>query len=241
MWRFDIGDPNPASWTGKIVFTGASGTKIFYPPEVTMEMGGYEMLFFGTGDRENPKGTSPVDRLYAIKDKNLYTSLTESNLYDVTSDELQAAGTTVTRSAEILQALRNSSGWFIQLLPTSSGEKCLSSTVVLFKTAFYTTFTPGAGGETDPCHVGEGVGRVYVLQYQTGNAAFNFDLTNDTGGLTVLKKEDRSLNIGLGIPSGVVVTFVGGKAVGYIGVGGGVAPITPDLKEIEQSYWRIIF
>jgi type IV pilus assembly protein PilY1 len=241
MWRFDIGDPNPASWTGKIVFTGASGTKIFYPPDVTMEMGGYEMLFFGTGDRENPKGTSPVDRLYAIKDKNLSTSLTESNLYDVTADELQADGTTDARKAEILQALRNSSGWFIQLLPTSSGEKCLSSIVVLGKIAFYTTFTPGAGGETDPCHVGEGVGRVYAVQYQTGNAAFNFDLTNDTGDLKIFRKEDRSLNIGLGIPSGVVVTFVGGKAVGYIGVGGGVAPLTPGTKELEQSYWRIIF
>jgi type IV pilus assembly protein PilY1 len=204
-------------------------------------MGGYEMLFFGTGDRENPKGTSPVDRLYAIKDKNLSTSLTESNLVDVTADELQADGTTDARIADILQALRTSSGWFIQLLPTSSGEKCLSSTVVLFQTAFYTTFTPGAGDETDPCHVGEGVGRVYALQYQTGNAAFDFDLTNDTGGQTVLKKGDRSLNVGLGIPSGVVVTFVGGKAVGYIGVGGGVAPITPNVKQVDQSYWRIIF
>jgi hypothetical protein len=89
--------------------------------------------------------------------------------------------------------------------------------------------------------VGEGVGRVYAVQYQTGNAAFNFDLTNDTGDLKIFRKEDRSLNIGLGIPSGVVVTFVGGKAVGYIGVGGGVAPLTPGTKELEQSYWRIIF
>ncbi len=241
MWRFDIGNTDPASWTAKIIFTGASGTKIFYSPDVTMEMGGYEMLFFGTGDRENPKGTSPVDRLYAIKDKNPSTSLTESNLYDVTSDELQADGTTAARKAEILQALLNSNGWFIQLLPTSSGEKCLSNTVVIAKTAFYTTFTPGAGGETDPCHVGEGVGRVYVVQYQTGEAVFNFDLSNDTGGQKILRKEDRSLNIGYGIPSGVVVTFVGGKAVGYIGVGGGVAPITPEAKQIEQSYWRIVF
>jgi type IV pilus assembly protein PilY1 len=240
MWRFDIGDPAPANWTGKIIFTGYSGTKIFYPPDVTMESGNYEMLFFGTGDRENPKETSMVNRLYVVKDKNLSTSLTESSLYDVTSGELQATGTTEARKAEILGYLRSASGWFIQLTD-NSGEKCLSLTVVLSRVAYYTTFTPGAGGGgSDPCHVGEGTGRIYALQYQTGNAVFNYDLTNDTGG-TVINAGDRSKDIGMGIPSGVVVTFVGGQAVGFIGVGGGIAPIELNSKELEPKYWRIIF
>jgi type IV pilus assembly protein PilY1 len=239
MWRFDIGDPSPANWTGKIIFSGYSGTKIFYPPDVTMESGNYEMLFFGTGDREHPKETSVVNRLYVVKDKNLSTSLTESDLYDVTSDELQATGTTEARKAEILGYLRSASGWFIQLT-TNSGEKCLSPSVVLSRVVYYTTFTPGAGSGSDPCHVGEGTGRIYALQYQTGNAVFNYDLTNDTGG-TVIGQGDRSKDVGMGIPSGVVITFVGGQAVGYIGVGGGIAPIDPNSKELEPKYWRIIF
>jgi type IV pilus assembly protein PilY1 len=239
MWRFDIGDPDPANWTGKMIFSGYSGTKIFYPPDVTMESGGYEMLFFGTGDREDPKKTSTVDRLYVVKDKNLSTSLTESNLYDVTSGELQATGTTEARKAEILSDLQSASGWFIQLT-TNSGEKCLSSTVVLSQVAYYTTFTPGSGSGSDPCHVGEGTGRIYALQYHTGNAVFNYDLTNDTGG-TVINAGDRSKVVGTGIPSGVVVTFVGGQAVGFIGIGGGIAPIELNSKELEPRYWRIIF
>jgi type IV pilus assembly protein PilY1 len=240
MWRFDIGDPNPTNWTGRIIFAGQPGTKIFYPPDVTLETGDYEMLFFGTGDREHPKETGVVNRLYAIRDKNLSGTLVESSLYDVTSDELQATGTTESRKNEILTALGNSSGWFIQL-SQYLGEKCLSPSTALNKVAYYTTFTPGAGGESDPCHVGEGAARVYAMEYRTGNAVFNFDFTNDTGGQSVMKKEDRSKSIGLGIPSGVVITFVQGKAVGYIGVGGGISGIDPHAKQRQSKYWKIVF
>ena len=240
LWRFDIGDPNPSNWTGRIIFTGYSGTKIFYAPDVTLEVGDYEMLFFGTGDREHPKGTAVINRLYGIKDKNRSGAMTETSLYDVTSDELQAEGTTQARKNEILAALESSSGWLIQLYQYS-GEKCLSPSAVLDKVAYYTTFTPGAGGETDPCHVGEGNARLYALQYQTGNAVFNFDVTNDTGGNTVIKKEDRSKSIGVGIPSGVVITFVKDKAVGYIGIGGGIDRVNPHAKRRDPKYWRIVF
>jgi type IV pilus assembly protein PilY1 len=90
--------------------------------------------------------------------------------------------------------------------------------------------------------VGEGVGKVYAVQYQTGNAILNFDLTNDTSEQIILRRTDRSLGIGYGIPSGLVVTFVGGRAVGYIGVGGGVtAPMDLKTRQIEPTYWRIVF
>ena len=241
MWRFDIGDPSPTNWTGRIIFTGYSGSKIFYPPDVTLEKGNYQMLFFGTGDREHPKKTTFVDRLYAVTDKNASGSLTESDLYDVTSDELQATGTTDARKSQILTDMGNKSGWFIQL-NQNSGEKCLSPSLVLNKVAYYTTFTPGAAGsDTDPCYVGEGAALVYALAYQTGMAVFNFDLAVDAGGNQVLQRTDRSKNIGMGIPSGLVITFVNDKAVGYIGVGGGVGFMDPNTKQRVQTYWKIVF
>jgi type IV pilus assembly protein PilY1 len=251
MWRFDIGDSNTANWAGKIIFNstpgrdGTTGRKIFYPPDVTLERdtSNYETLFFGTGDREHPKEPTVINRLYAVKDKNPSTALTEQIndlLVDITQDLLQNPSTSQEDKNAILEQLRTGNGWFIKL-DSAIGEKSLSPPVVFNKMAYFTTFSPtseGAGG--DPCYVGEGTARVYILQYNTGNAVFNLDLTNDVGGI-VISKQDRSKMIGTAIPSSVVITFVGGSPIAYIGVGGGVSkpPITG--KQNEQKYWKVVF
>ncbi len=249
IWRFNICDPtypdplspshcdaDPANWTGKIIFKsnpGYDGTtrrKIFYPPDVTLEAGDYEMLFFGTGDRENPKEPNPstraVNRLYAVKERNPETPLQESDLVNVTNG--LAAGTQV------------QNGWYIILENTA--EKSLATPVVFYKTAYFTTFTPSGDAIVgDPCYVGEGTGRLYALKYNTGNAAFNFDLTNDVDG-EVKSKSDRSLIMGTAIPSGVIITFVGGTAVAYAGVGGGVfSPELESTNPLVPMTWRIVF
>jgi type IV pilus assembly protein PilY1 len=248
MWRFDIGDPNTANWTGKIIFKsnpgrdGTTGRKIFYPPDVTLErdVTNYEMLFFGTGDREHPKEGTVINRLYAVKDKNPPTALTEQEndlLVDITQDLLQNPNTPQVEKDAISNQLRTGNGWFIKL-DSATGEKSLSPSVVFNKIAYFTTFSPtpeGAGG--DPCYVGEGTARVYILQYNTGNAMFNLDLTNGI----VISKQDRFKWIGTAIPSSVVITFVGGSPIAYIGVGGGVnrPPITG--RQNEQKYWKVVF
>ena len=202
VWRFDIGDSNTANWAGKIIFNsnpgrdGTTGRKIFYPPDVTLEkdVTNYEMLFIGTGDREHPKEPAVINRLYAVKDKNPSTALTEQEndlLVDITQDLLQNSSTSQEDKNAILEQLRTGNGWFIKL-DSATGEKSLSPPVVFNKIAYFTTFSPtseGAGG--DPCYVGEGTARVYILQYNTGNAMFNLDLTNDIGGI-VISKQDRS-------------------------------------------------
>ena len=181
IWRFDIGDVNQtASWTGKIIFN-ASG-KIFYPPDVTLEKdssGNFEMLFFGTGDRENPKDTSFTNTLYAVKDKNPTTPLTESNdLVDVTQDLLQDPNASQSDKLDLLNQLKVKNGWYIRLnQPINSGEKCLAESVVFAGAVYYTTFSPTLGSPDDICLVGEGQGRIYALKYKTGNAAFNLDDT----------------------------------------------------------------
>lgn len=73
------------------------------------------MLFFGTGDREAPKSTTTVNRLYAIKDKNLSTTLTENDLVDVTEDLLQDPSATSTQKTTVMNALNTQYGWFIKL------------------------------------------------------------------------------------------------------------------------------
>ena len=249
VWRFDIGDPTPGNWSGKMVFNSNPGTsdhrKMFYPVDVTLESdkskANYELLLFGTGDREHPKDETVVNRLYAVKDRGLSSVLTESDLVDVTTDILQETTTTADEKTAILNALETKNGWFIKL-DQNVGEKSLSMPVVFAGVAYYTTFTPSLGSEMDICFLGEGTGRIYALKYKTGNAAFNLDSLNDLGGSPVLMRSDRSKIVGAAIPSGVIVTFVRGTAVGYVGTGGGVyVPQLPSNKSLIPVSWRIVF
>jgi type IV pilus assembly protein PilY1 len=248
IWRFDIRDPDVNKWTAKNIFESNPGTgdqrKIFYPPDVTLEKdgGNYEMVFFGTGDREHPKSANIENfnienRLYAVKDKNPTTTLTETDLGDVTLDLLQDPNTSEADKTAIMNSLNAKNGWFI-VLDENQGEKSLSSPVVFFGVVYYTTFTPSSGSESDPCFVGEGTGRMYALKYKTGNAVFNLDGSLD-GKVT---RSDRAAFIGTGIPSGVIITFIGGTATAYVGVGGGVyRPPLPTTKSLVPVNWRILF
>jgi type IV pilus assembly protein PilY1 len=253
IWRFDIGDLNKdgsseaGEWTAKIIFnsnTGGEKRKIFYPPDVTLEKdsGDYEMLFFGTGDREHPKGSTNIDRLYAVKDKNPSSPLTETNLVDVTQDLLQDANASAADKTVVFNSLATKDGWFIKL-DQNLGEKCLSSPVVYYGVVYYTSFAPTFGSEGDPCFVGEGTGRLYALRYKSGDAAFNLD---GLGTIDTLTRSDRSATIGTGIPSGVIITFIEGKTVAYVGVGGPGGPRVPRPKLLSDKSvvpvtWRIVF
>jgi type IV pilus assembly protein PilY1 len=246
LWRFDIEDPDTTKWSAKVIFNANPGSsdhrKIFHPPEVTLENdeGNYEMVFLGTGDREHPKNTTVVNRLYAVNDKNFSSPFNENDLEDVTQDLLQDPSTPETQKNTILNNLKAKKGWYIKL-HDNQGEKCLSSPVVIYKIAYYTTFSPTTGSETDPCFVGEGTARMYAVDYKTAMAVFNLDDTNDFGG-PVLAKSDRSTIIGTAIPSSVIITIINGMATGYVGVGGGVyRPTLWSGKTLIPINWRIVF
>jgi type IV pilus assembly protein PilY1 len=257
MWRYNIGDLNkdgttdPADhtpsceWTVKKIFKCNPGSsekrRIMYPPDVTFEKdstGEYEMLFFGTGDREDPKGTKDTDKLYAFKDKATSTTKGESDLTDVTNFySLTADG----QKAKINE-IKSSLGWYMTL-DKHSGEKCLATPVVYYKTAYFTSFSPSTEAITDPCYIGEGTGSIYVLNYATGEAAQNLDDPTHLGiGARPTTKSDRTAIIGSAIPSGVVVTVIGGKVTAYVGVGGGVyKPTLSSTRSFFPVNWKLVF
>jgi Tfp pilus tip-associated adhesin PilY1 len=248
IWRFDIGDmSNTASWKGELIFKGSG--KIFYPPDVTFESnrgsGTYDMLFFGTGDREKPNNTTVTNTLYAIKDYDTLatpvTALTESNLIDVTQDVLQSSSATQAQKAALLTSLKTGSGWYIRLNQSAGenpdpGEKCSGTAVVLGGALYYTTFTPTPINTQSVCSLGTGSGNVYSVQYQTGVAFF--DLNNDT----TISANDRSISVGSGIPSGIIIAIINGTVTGYGGVAGGVfSPQLTITNSIVPLDWRIVF
>ena len=74
---------------------------------------------------------------------------------------------------------------------------------------------------------------------------FNLGISNDLGesqSTPILTVNDRSMNVGGGIPSGIVLSINGGTVTGYGGVAGGVfSPQLPITKSIIPIDWRIVF
>jgi type IV pilus assembly protein PilY1 len=234
VWRCDIGDFDPANWTAKMIFDdSANGRKIFYPPDVVLEHG-YEMLFFGTGDRANPKDETIINRIYALKDSDPSVPLTLNELVDVTANLVQDG--TDQQRADTLNDLNAHDGWYLNL-DEHVGEKVLAPSIVYFGVAYLTTFIPTDGDPLDPCYVGEGIARLYALDYKTAAARLNFDTSSDD-----LERSDRSKEIGTAIPSGMVIAILQGMGASYIGVGGGI--VTSDLVNpaaILRIFWRQVF
>ncbi|WP_027714762.1 pilus assembly protein [Desulfuromonas sp. TF] len=262
IWRFDVGNTDKTTWTQKPIFWDYSGAKFFYRPSVTFEHG-YTFLFFGTGDREHPLNTGTVNRFYAFKDRN-YADMkwyTDSNFKDVTLNELQIDTTSAETIDDILNGndgLNNATnlGWYIRL-NRRPGEKVLASPLAFNKVAYFTTYTPNSSLSVDPCEPGNlGVSRLYAVDYKTGEAVLNFanadtpdtnndleDTDNNRRALSkdgkVLRRDDREITLGVGIPSGLVVLMPpSGDAKLLIGCGGGLCsedPVTGGT--IVPIYW----
>ena len=192
------------------------------------------------------------------------------NLIDVTNNLLQEDSTSITDIQALLTSLQAGSllsggpvsdnfGWQINLDETGhDGEKVLAPALAFNKVAYYSTYTPG-GLSIDPCLPGNlGISRLYAVDYLTGEAVLNFNNpvnngagNNDVESTTnnsraeddsgnVLRKEDRSIDLGVGIPSGVVVLLPpSGEVKLLIGSGGGIRSVDPVLGgTVYPIYWR---
>jgi len=219
LWRFDISESDPTAWSGSTLFNSSAGLlggsrKIFSRPDVTLEKG-FEMVFFGTGDREHPDETKVLNQIYAIKDRSLNSAVSEKDLENVTD------------GVNDLKGIEGKEGWFMNL--ENKGEKALAPPVVVFGVAYFTTFAPEGS---------EGIARIYALNYKNGGPIIDLNAENNTEGIKI-DSSDRSRVIGKGIPSGVVFSAINGKPVGYAGFQGGVYN-TPLKKNstIIPIWWR---
>lgn len=163
MWRFGrftdadgalLGFPetneNINEWTGQIFFLSdaAHQRKFFYPPSVTLE-NGYDLVFMGTGDREDPCNPVSSDRIYSVKDIHTAVTWQEADLVDVTAPDAT------------LPDLAVNQGWFIRL---AEGQKVLSEGVVFSGAYYVSTYAPSQDqGQL-------GVATLYTFKYKTAEA-----------------------------------------------------------------------
>jgi len=228
------------------------GQKFMNKPEATIETGG-ECVYLGTGDREHPTSTkistgatnNLVNAFYAVCNrwetnpstgvlKTLTVSGTPSvsDLVDVTDNLVQQG--TATEKVQANAALAAGYGWFLRL--PNAGEKITSSPKLLNKKVFFTTFTPGSGSvSSDPCTVSYdyGVSRLYVLDYKTGGAVYDYNASNS------LTKDDRSIIIGTSIAAEPVLTTSGENTSMYVGSGGRFQGFDVETSPLLRRYfWR---
>ena len=250
-------------WTGQVFFKTDENNsrKFFYPPSVTLEKG-YDLVFMGTGDRENACcnndtsacSSNEPDILCAVKDTHSSTAiigerdisgtLYPKDLVDVT-DELNTTPPNLNDDTGDVDGNGSvDKGWYIRLVDSSDdavGEKVLAESTIFYKVFYITTFTPN----DDPCMPG-GESKLYALSYLTGAAAIDFD---DNG------TNDRSVIIGGGIPSKpvMVIRDSGTNLLISIGstnpdeesedVSAGVLVIDPVVPDVNFFYlwWRELF
>jgi len=249
MWRFGLhredsddtrlDDGNVNNWSPRLFFETTTGSKIFYSPDLVLERG-YDYLYFGTGDREDPRTTSGTNRIFAVKDRNennedfadrvgAEEKLIEDDLVDLTLDLIQEG--TDTQAAATYSDLLTKDGWYITM--TGSGEKILAAPVVFAGMVLFTTFVPN----TDPCAYG-GDGYLYAVDYLSGISVLDFDEDGE------LDKADIKESVGHGIPTEVVVTIsADGTVIAYIGAGGGIFSL--ELPRGSGGFnvesWREVF
>jgi len=199
---FPDADENISNWTGEILFQAPDYVvdsttykrKFFYPPAVTLERG-YDLIFLGTGDRQDSCRTNSSDVIYCVKDTHTAPAILGDPVLGL-PDLVNVSDTAATppkldsSTGDVDGNLETDQGWYIQL---AAGEKILSEGFVYCKTYYITTFMPN----TDPCLPG-GAGKLYALSYKTGEAALDFDQDGD---------KERSLPIGGGIPSKPVMVI----------------------------------
>ncbi len=226
MWAID------SNLTATRLFSSGGNRKIYYPPDVVRDSG-FLSVFFGTGDRSNPLQTTPVDRLYGIRDDGTI-NLTESNLKDVTTVVKQNGS-----SDEIAlktDLLNNYKGWFIQL-NQRPGEKVLASPTAFFD-VFFSTFTPVSG----VCNAG-GDARVYELNYATGGIPDSKEVDPDGSGPLqppAVSVDSRFVVIGKSIPTELTVTLQKATSSGFVASSGNVDRLPlPELpNNVTPLSWR---
>ena len=254
LWRFDIDNSANTTGGGLSVAGGviadlaedSDNTKtrrFYYPPDVALIVQEGQPPFLSvvaaSGYRAHPLMTNVQDRMYMIRDFDVYTTpdfasytpVVESDLFDTTSNDIGSSDTSV--SAPALTSLTTAAGWFISLeQPDGSfvGEKALSEPLIIGGVAIVTTFIPASAGiNLSACKANDGTGSIYFVNVTDGTPKFDL-----SGNIESPESRSEYLDRG-GIPPSptVIITEEGTPT---LCVGTECARAGP-VSAAEKMYW----
>ena len=134
IWRFkmctktDTSSCGISDWTGGLFFEAQSGEirPSYSKVTVAKSSSGDKWVFWGTGDVNDPTGSSAQERMYGAKDNDRTTKHRGNELSNYTSDS--NCGDT-------------SEGWYINM--SGSGQKILADPTVYADVVYFTLYKPG--------------------------------------------------------------------------------------------------
>lgn len=186
VWRFFINNGSsgatlvsPGGDNGDGVFASLGGSaadsarRFYHEPDVSIAIkGGVRNLAIsiGSGYRGHPLNKFITDRFYSLRTTLLTRpggagvvnegTLTESTLFDATSNQVQSSTSATRIAAEA--ALSAAHGWYITL--AGSGEKVLSRALTAGGEIFFNTYEPSvAAGQ---CKASVGRNRSYAMRLE---------------------------------------------------------------------------
>ncbi len=194
VWRFDLLESGifgtkfaslgePGSTAGERRFYNAPSVARIFDRNAN-----FLTVSIGSGWRAHPLDAGNADRLYVLKDPNVFAppldgddnpvyppALTNTDLVEV-----------VPPSPADASQLTGAGGWYLNL--GAGGEKNLSKALTIDGRVFFTTYTPEQGELTCQPTVTVGNGRLYVLDIITGAPA----LVNGDGSLVAFQEQPNS-------------------------------------------------
>lgn len=249
IWRFDMNNGSSAdtlAYGGRIAdFAGdneASARRFYHTPDLSISRywgKRYLSLLIGSGYQAHPLNKVIKDRAYMIRIPALfgapvdpssgevaYATLTESDLFDTTDNKIGQGTDDGKLAAE--ESLAAASGWMIEL--ENTGEKILSSSIVVGGTATFTTYEPAAA--LSACAPSTGRSRLYSVVLRDGKPARNHDDVDPDSEPT---KEDRDQDVEVpGFPAPKLLRTPEGA---FICVGTSCEPVE-DNSTFTQTFWR---
>ncbi len=214
---------NTTHWKGGRLYASTEGRPVFTRPTVASDEANRLWVFWGTGNRLDPKGTFQ-ERFFGLKDTfvpaksgTIPPSYTISNLQDITT----------TTYAGVLP------GWY--LLLTGSGEKNLSAPTVFAGMVLFTTYTPppSAAATCDSA----GTGRFYAMAMMP--MVINGVQYNTGAGLWA--NGAKSISLGTGVPTSPIISQKPKEKPGATDVfvtvsgGGGAETVIKSLSELTDQ------
>ncbi|WP_286816546.1 pilus assembly protein [Marinobacter sp. UBA3607] len=249
VWRFDLNNGNSVdsfATGGPIAdFAGddlANARRFYHTPDLSISSywgKRYLTLVIGSGYHAHPLNKVIEDRAYMLRIPSLYgapadstgtvsyTTHTESDLFDITDNKIGEGNDSEKHAAE--QSLASASGWMLKF--ENSGEKMLSSSIVVDGVATFTTYEPAAA--LSACAPSTGRSRLYSVLLRDGRPVRNYD---GLDGVDDLKKSDRSKDVTApGIPPSPKLLRTEESA--FICVGTNCEQVE-NSNTFTQTFWR---